>query len=111
MSGECGNNKHKPSDPGSTFQWPFQVRAARYRLLDMFLLPGLYERKPRRDFLTKTGVQYRRQKGYNGRSTDGFVNIISEAPKTHRIVRGFVKFPDGSIPQVTGSSRLDKVVI
>jgi len=36
--------------------------------------------------------------------------MISEAPKTHRIVFEFVKFPNGSIPQVRGSSRLGKEV-
>lgn len=55
-------------------------------------------------------LQHRWQKGYNRRSTDGFVNVISEALKTHRIVCGFVKFSNGSIPQAKGSSRLYDVV-
>lgn len=36
--------------------------------------------------------------------------MISEAPRTHRIVRELVKCSNGSTPQVRGSSRLEKDV-
>lgn len=36
----------------------------------------------------------------------GFVNIISDAPRAHLILRGLKKDRKGSTPQVTGSSRL-----
>lgn len=106
IDSKYGNDKNEPNDPGLVFRWQRQARVARHRFLDKFLLPGRYERKLRRDFLTKARVQREEQIGHDVRATDGFVNMISEAPRTHRIVCEFVKFSNGSKPQARGSSRL-----
>ena len=36
--------------------------------------------------------------------------MISEAPRTHRVVCELAKFSNGSIPHASGSSRLNKEV-
>jgi hypothetical protein len=77
-----------------------------------FQLSGRAERRWKRNLL---GNVSKREIGFSHQacidSTHGLVNIISEAPKLQRVVRGLKKHRAGRTPQVRGSSNLDLQMI